>query len=204
MAKLRNKASTPGKVKRRPTVGILRPIKPKKRADYEAESNLETPVEAEKEVRVLEAEDETEGEYQVESQKENQASYINAGPSSNRIDAEPGYSSLSNPKRKRKKRGLGQSKQAENYRTYIHKVLKQVHPDTGISLKAMGIMNSFLNDILDKIAGEAVNLSQFSKKNTVAAREIQTAARLILPGELGRLAVNEGTKAVSNFVSNKP
>ncbi|XP_077283279.1 histone H2B-like [Arctopsyche grandis] len=30
----------------------------------------------------------------------------------------------------------------ESYAIYIYKVLKQVHPDTGISSKAMSIMNS--------------------------------------------------------------
>jgi hypothetical protein len=35
--------------------------------------------------------------------------------------------------------------QAETYKIYIYKVLKQVHPDTGISSKAMSIMNSFIN-----------------------------------------------------------
>ena len=34
-------------------------------------------------------------------------------------------------------------------------VLKQVHPDTGVSSKAMSIMNSFVNDIFERIAGEA-------------------------------------------------
>ncbi|NWR67007.1 H2B2E protein, partial [Bucorvus abyssinicus] len=33
----------------------------------------------------------------------------------------------------------------ESYSIYVYKVLKQVHPDTGISSKAMGIMNSFVN-----------------------------------------------------------
>uniref|UniRef100_A0A8D2MW23 Core Histone H2A/H2B/H3 domain-containing protein n=1 Tax=Zonotrichia albicollis TaxID=44394 RepID=A0A8D2MW23_ZONAL len=32
----------------------------------------------------------------------------------------------------------------ESYSIYVYKVLKQVHPDTGISSKAMGIMNSFI------------------------------------------------------------
>uniref|UniRef100_A0A3B3SKY2 H2B clustered histone 8 n=1 Tax=Paramormyrops kingsleyae TaxID=1676925 RepID=A0A3B3SKY2_9TELE len=43
----------------------------------------------------------------------------------------------------------------ESYAIYVYKVLKQVHPDTGISSKAMGIMNSFVNDIFERIAGEA-------------------------------------------------
>ena len=35
-------------------------------------------------------------------------------------------------------------KSVETYKIYIFKVLKQVHPDIGISSKAMGIMNSFI------------------------------------------------------------
>ena len=34
-----------------------------------------------------------------------------------------------------------------SYSTYIYKVLKQVHPDTGVSSKAMSIMNSFVNHL---------------------------------------------------------
>ncbi|ODM86594.1 putative histone H2B type 2-D [Orchesella cincta] len=41
------------------------------------------------------------------------------------------------------------------YAIYIYKVLKQVHPDTGVSSKAMSIMNSFVNDIFERIAAEA-------------------------------------------------
>ncbi|KAK3552516.1 hypothetical protein QTP86_013249 [Hemibagrus guttatus] len=40
----------------------------------------------------------------------------------------------------------------ESYAIYVYKVLKQVHPDTGISSKAMGIMNSFVNNIFERIA----------------------------------------------------
>ncbi|THG99168.1 hypothetical protein EW026_g3131 [Hermanssonia centrifuga] len=43
----------------------------------------------------------------------------------------------------------------ETYSSYIYKVLKQVHPDTGISNKAMAILNSFVNDIFERIATEA-------------------------------------------------
>ncbi|GLC53967.1 hypothetical protein PLESTB_000809700 [Pleodorina starrii] len=90
---------------------------------------------------------------------------------------------------------------AETYKVYIYKVLKQVHPDTGISSKAMSIMNSFINDIFDKMANEAVRLAQYNKKPTLTSREIQTAVRLVLPGELAKHAVSEGTKAVTKFTS---
>ncbi|XP_047951708.1 histone H2B.3-like [Salvia hispanica] len=72
---------------------------------------------------------------------------------------------------KKKKRN---KKSVETYKIYIFKVLKQVHPDIGISSKAMGIMNSFINDIFEK---------------------------LVLPGELAKHAVSEGTKAVTKFTS---
>ncbi|KAH6554843.1 hypothetical protein KP509_18G009800 [Ceratopteris richardii] len=92
-------------------------------------------------------------------------------------------------------------KTSETYKIYIFKVLKQVHPDTGISSKAMGIMNSFINDIFEKLAQEAARLARYNKKPTITSREIQTAVRLILPGELAKHAVSEGTKAVTKFTS---
>ena len=49
----------------------------------------------------------------------------------------------------------GKKSKTETYKIYIYKVLKQVHPDTGISSKAMSIMNSFINDIFEQIAAEA-------------------------------------------------
>ena len=92
-------------------------------------------------------------------------------------------------------------KRVESYSTYIYRVLKQVHPDTGISKKGMSIMNSFINDIFERIATEAGKLATYNKKATLSSREIQTAVRLMLPGELAKHAVSEGTKAVTKFSS---
>jgi len=89
----------------------------------------------------------------------------------------------------------------ETYSSYIYKVLKQVHPDTGISNKAMAILNSFVNDIFERIASEASKLASYSKKSTISSREIQTSVRLILPGELSKHAISEGTKSVTKFSS---
>ena len=91
----------------------------------------------------------------------------------------------------------------ESYSIYIYKVLKQVHPDTGISSKAMSIMNSFVNDIFERIAAEASRLAHYNRRSTITSREIQTAVRLLLPGELAKHAVSEGTKAVTKYTSSK-
>ena len=93
-------------------------------------------------------------------------------------------------------------KGVESWKTYIFRVLKQVHPETGISKRGMSIMNSFINDIFDRLAGEAGKLARYNKKSTLSSREVQTAIRLILPGELAKHAVSEGTKAVTKFTSS--
>ncbi|XP_015255304.1 PREDICTED: histone H2B-like [Cyprinodon variegatus] len=62
----------------------------------------------------------------------------------------------------------------ESYAIYVYKVLKQVHPDT-----------------------------DYNKRSTITSREIQTAVRLLLPGELAKHAVSEGTKAVTKYTSSK-
>ncbi|XKL68016.1 hypothetical protein PGB90_003507 [Kerria lacca] len=94
-------------------------------------------------------------------------------------------------------------KRKESYAVYIYKVLKQVHPDTGISSKAMSIMNSFVNDIFERIAAESSRLAHYNKRATITSREVQTAVRLLLPGELAKHAVSEGTKAVTKYTSSK-
>ncbi|XP_078416685.1 histone H2B 1.2-like [Cetorhinus maximus] len=91
----------------------------------------------------------------------------------------------------------------ESYSIYIYKVMKQVHPDTGISSRAMSIMNSFVNDIFERITGEASRQAHYNKRRTISSREIQTAVRLLLPGELAKHAVSEGTKAVTKYTSSK-
>uniref|UniRef100_A0A0C9S4L1 TSA: Wollemia nobilis Ref_Wollemi_Transcript_13867_669 transcribed RNA sequence n=1 Tax=Wollemia nobilis TaxID=56998 RepID=A0A0C9S4L1_9CONI len=98
-------------------------------------------------------------------------------------------------KKKRAKKGV------ETYKIYIFKVLKQVHPDIGISSKAMSIMNSFMNDIFEKLSAESSKLTRYSKRDTLSSREVQTAVKLALPGELAKHAVSEGTKAVTKFTS---
>ncbi|XP_073510976.1 histone H2B 5-like [Phyllobates terribilis] len=91
----------------------------------------------------------------------------------------------------------------ERYTNYVYKVLKQVHPDTGISSKAMGIMNSFIKNIFERITGEGSLLDHYNKHSTITSREIQITMRLLLPGELTKHAVSEGTKAGIKYTSTK-
>jgi hypothetical protein len=67
--------------------------------------------------------------------------------------------------------------------------MKLVHPDLGISNKAMFFMNSFVTDIFERIATKGARLVDMNDRNTLGSREVQTAARL----------VSEGGKAVAKF-----
>merc|ERR1711957_650965 len=100
------------------------------------------------------------------------------------------------------KKVVHRKERTESFAVYIYRVLKQVHPETGISKKSMSVLNSFISDIFERIAGESSRLVRYNKRHTLSSREVQTAVRLILPGELARHAVAEGTKAVTKFSSN--
>lgn len=63
-------------------------------------------------------------------------------------------------------------------------------------------MNNFINVILQKLAQESSKLAWYNKKSTITSREIQAAVRLVLPKELAKHAVSEGTKAVTKFISS--
>ncbi|CAI9104944.1 OLC1v1003744C1 [Oldenlandia corymbosa var. corymbosa] len=87
------------------------------------------------------------------------------------------------------------------YKRYVYRVLKQVHPDLGISSKAMTVINNMMNDMCERIAEESSRLSNYSGKKTLSSWDIQDAVKLVLPGELGKHAIAEGSKAVGLYVS---
>ena len=116
----------------------------------------------------------------------------------------PAKSGRNTPARAQKKAVAPRRKvRTETFAVYIYRVLKQVHPETGISRRSMSIMNSFINDIFERIASESSRLVRYNKRSTLSSREVQTAVRLLLPGELSKHAVSEGTKAVTKYSSTQ-
>lgn len=87
------------------------------------------------------------------------------------------------------------------FNTYIYRVLKQVHPDTGISGTALETMNALVGVNIMKIVKALNQFFMRSDKKTISAREVQSAVRLVIPGELGKHAVSEGMKAVTKYDS---
>jgi len=114
----------------------------------------------------------------------------------------PAKSGRNTPAKARAAAPKRRTRRTETFSVYIYRVLKQVHPETGISKRSMSIMNSFIHDIFEKIANESSRLVRYNRKHTLSSREVQTAVRLLLPGELAKHAVSEGTKAVTKYSSS--
>ncbi|CAG9330861.1 unnamed protein product [Blepharisma stoltei] len=86
---------------------------------------------------------------------------------------------------------------------YIHRLLKQVHPDISISKKSMNIMSSFVEDLFERLSTESANISKYTGKKTITSREVLTGIKLLLPGELGSHAQKEAEKALSKYESSE-
>jgi histone H3/H4 len=88
-------------------------------------------------------------------------------------------------------------KPRRSWKVYVSRSLKGINKSLTLSGKASKIVSSFIQDIFERVAGEAANLVRVNKKRTLGSREIQTAVRLVLPSELAKHAMAEGTKAVA-------
>eukprot|EP00656_Telonema_subtile_P010899 TRINITY_DN15312_c0_g1_i1.p1 TRINITY_DN15312_c0_g1~~TRINITY_DN15312_c0_g1_i1.p1 ORF type:complete len:124 (+),score=38.76 TRINITY_DN15312_c0_g1_i1:123-494(+) len=78
---------------------------------------------------------------------------------------------------------------------YIQRAMKDVNKDISLSGKSMKVVNSFVNDIFERVAVQASTIARANKKRTIGSSEMQTAVRLVLPAELAKHAMAEATKA---------
>ena len=108
----------------------------------------------------------------------------------------PGSAQGSKDRKKRRKTPK------QSYKKYIYQVLKQVHPDVRIKPKTLTILDSFCNDLFERIAAEAEKLAKVRGKVTVTSLDVQTAVKLLVPGDLAKHAIAEGAKAVTKFNFN--
>ena len=96
------------------------------------------------------------------------------------------------PKKSRRRKDI-------NFETYLYKILKQVHPDTGISSSTLKGMNSLVIGLAKQIVIRGLDFALLEGRRTITSREIQSAVRSIFPGELAKHAVSEGTQAVTKY-----
>ncbi|KAG8509323.1 Histone H2B type W-T [Galemys pyrenaicus] len=90
--------------------------------------------------------------------------------------------------------------QSESFAIYFPRVLKNVQVGLSLSQEALSVLDSFVKDMFERIAQEAGHLTRSTGRTTITSREIQTAVRLLLPGEIGKHAMSEATKALIRYI----
>lgn len=91
----------------------------------------------------------------------------------------------------------------KGYATYIHKVMKMIHPK-GITISADGmeVVNALVEELETRISKSAFDMAKFQKKSTLSAKHVQTATKVLFPREMAGLAISEGTKATTKFFNS--
>nr|CCC95346.1 hypothetical protein, unlikely [Trypanosoma congolense IL3000] len=103
----------------------------------------------------------------------------------------------------KKKSGARRGKKQRRWDLYIHRTLRQVYKRGTLSKAAVRVLSSFIEDMYGKIQAEAIHVACINNVKTLTAREIQTSARLLLPPELAKHAMSEGTKAVAKYNASR-
>lgn len=94
------------------------------------------------------------------------------------------------------------AKKRDNVTNYIKPILTHIHPDMSLTKEANLTINLMLMSLMSRLMHQANIVILSVDKKTVSSREIQAAVRLLLPGELSRHAVSEGTKAITKYTKS--
>ncbi len=99
--------------------------------------------------------------------------------------------------------GTGSRKAKDGLNVYILRLLKDMHPDCGITRNGMRVMNSFNLNLVDTIATEAATLMRYQKAQTLSSQHILGAIKLCLPPDLAASAGEECKRALDLYEKNK-
>ena len=104
-------------------------------------------------------------------------------------------------KKKKANNKARSSRDPKAFNTYIFRVLKQVCSEKeqiGISTSAMATMNSIVADTFDNLMSEGRMLVINQKKSTLSSKDVETAVKLLIPGDLGKGSVQEGRQGLKD------
>lgn len=86
-----------------------------------------------------------------------------------------------------------------SFQTYIFRVVKEVKPELSITKNAMSQLNQIMIHLFELTMEEARNLLVYNKKTTLTSKEIQSAIKMIFPGELQKLGLQYGQQSLLKF-----
>jgi len=81
----------------------------------------------------------------------------------------------------------------------IHAVSLTMEGRRRIKKTAMGLLDGFMVEIFKAIAREAGNLCEHSKSKVLGAKSVESACKILLPGEMAQYAIEEAQAATLRF-----
>ncbi|XP_042544136.1 late histone H2B.L4-like [Dipodomys spectabilis] len=90
-----------------------------------------------------------------------------------------------------------------SYARYFPHLLKKCTHELELSKRVVCLLDSFVNDMFERIASEASQLIQKTNRSSITSRDIQTAVCLLLPEKLGKEAMMQATKALLRYFENE-
>ncbi|KAH0478639.1 MAG: uncharacterized protein KVP18_004057 [Porospora cf. gigantea A] len=97
------------------------------------------------------------------------------------------------------KKNPPRNRKANPFRSAIWKLIKQEIGNMKVSTKSLEVFTSFVMDTFRRLVGEASELAKHGKKDTIQQRDVLTACKLTIGGELGRHAMMETQNALAKF-----
>lgn len=95
---------------------------------------------------------------------------------------------------------MGQAKRNyQSYGTFIFRILKSINVNMGITKRAIEILNVIAKVIFERLVLHSSRLARYNSRKTITAREVMTTVRMNLPGELGKHAVTNVTRAMTTY-----
>jgi histone H2B len=124
-----------------------------------------------------------------------------AKPTSKLADTSPAAAAAagdSDQKKEHKKRRSNHKNKLQ-YGIYLHRLLRHDHPAMHISQKGLLVMEAIVRDVAQRLLEQGATLGRANHRQTLTSRELATAVRLCLPGELATHAHAEGGKALLRY-----
>eukprot|EP01059_Diplonema_ambulator_P000257 TRINITY_DN101_c0_g4_i1.p2 TRINITY_DN101_c0_g4~~TRINITY_DN101_c0_g4_i1.p2 ORF type:complete len:173 (+),score=101.80 TRINITY_DN101_c0_g4_i1:65-520(+) len=90
-----------------------------------------------------------------------------------------------------------------SYKSYIHRLIKQKVADKKqklqITSRGIAIVDSFVLDLFDRLAGEAGRLSSHANLKTLGSKAVIAAVKMHLPAGLATHALSAGATSVAAY-----
>lgn len=87
--------------------------------------------------------------------------------------------------------------------TYIYRLLKSLHPKTGLSGSALKTLNNMSRINVERMMTNINNLMIGTKKKTISSYEVNSSVRLTLPRAIANDVLTKSTSAVEQYLQRK-